>query len=47
MDAWDICVVSVRSDAKIADRLAESIRGYRLPSGITSSQTDKDYKEYS
>lgn len=44
MDTWDICVVSARKDAETADTLAESIRKYRLPSGITLSQKNTDYR---
>ena len=44
MDKWDICVVSARSDEQIANSLADSIRKYRLPSGIASSQNDTDYR---
>ena len=44
MDKRDICVVSARSDAAIAERLAESIRRYRLPSGITVSPDNTDYR---
>lgn len=44
MDKWDICIVSVRSDAKTADRLAERIRKYRLPSGIVISDENTDYR---
>ena len=44
MDKWDICVVSARSDEEEARSLADSIRKYRLPSGIASSQNDQDYQ---
>ena len=44
MDTWDICVVSARSDADIANKLAESIRKYRLPSGTVLPQSDADYR---
>lgn len=44
MDKWDICVVSARSDEETAKTLAESIRNYRLPSGIASPQSDKDHR---
>ena len=44
METWDICVVSARSDAETAARLAESIKRYRLPSGITLPQSDADYR---
>ena len=45
MDTWDICVVSVRSDAETAKRLAESLRKYRLPSGTALSQSGADYRK--
>ena len=44
MEKWDICVVSARSDEQIANSLADSIRKYRLPSGVASSQDDTDYR---
>lgn len=44
MATWDICVVSTRSDAEAANRLAESIREYRLPSGAMLSSADADYR---
>lgn len=44
MENWDICVVSARSDEEDAKALAESIRKYRLPSGIASSQDERDYR---
>ncbi|MBO4289258.1 MAG: hypothetical protein J5865_04055 [Lachnospiraceae bacterium] len=45
MDTWDICLVSVRGDAQTAERLAESIKNYRLPSGITPPQGSADYRK--
>lgn len=44
MDTWDICMVSVRSDADTANALAESIRKYRLPSGMPLPENDTDYR---
>ena len=44
MDQWDICIVSARSDADAANRLAESIRKYRLPSGPALTQSGLDYR---
>lgn len=43
MNDWDICIVSARSDAETAERLAESIRRYRLPSGIAPLRSNADY----
>ena len=44
MERWDICVASARSDAPSAQMLAESIRKYRLPSGVVTASPDKDYR---
>lgn len=44
MAAWDICVVAAQSDTEDANRLAESIRRYRLPADITLSQDNADYQ---
>ena len=44
MDTWDICIVSARSDAETAEKLAESIRKYRLPSGVVLPQDGADYR---
>lgn len=44
MDQWDICIVSARSDAKAAERLAQSIGKYRLPSGSAIAQSGPDYR---
>ena len=34
MDTYDICIVSAANDADIAERLADSIRSYRMPADI-------------
>ena len=44
MDTWDICIVSARSDAETAVRLAGNIKKYRLPSGIALPLSDADYR---
>lgn len=35
MEHYDICVISVPEDAAVADTLADSIRSYRLPRGVS------------
>lgn len=44
MATWDIYVLAAQSDSEDANRLAESIRRYRLPADITLSQDDADYR---
>jgi hypothetical protein len=34
-EQYDICILSVRRDAELAQKLADSIRRYRLPHGVT------------
>ena len=34
-EQYDICILSVRRDAELAQNLADSIRRYRLPRGVT------------
>lgn len=43
MDNYDICVISVPEDAQIAERLAQSIRSYKLPRGVTLPNPELDY----
>ncbi|MBQ6621818.1 MAG: hypothetical protein IJH75_03195 [Mogibacterium sp.] len=33
MEEYDICIIAVREDAEAAQKLADSLRSYRLPSG--------------
>jgi len=44
MSAYDICLVSAKSDSAAAERLAGSIRRYRLPAGVVL-QPDTDYRK--
>ena len=44
MESYDICVIAVKEDKQIADRLAESIRRYRMPSGVHISDPRLDYR---
>ena len=35
---YDLCILSVKNDAELAEKLAESIRRYRLPRGVTPAE---------
>ena len=34
-EQYDICILSVRRDGELAQKLADSIRSYRLPHGVS------------
>lgn len=44
MNNYDICVISVPEDAAMAETLAQSIRSYRLPRGVTLPDPALDYR---
>ena len=44
MQDYDICILAVAGDASVANKLAESIRRYRLPSGTTLPDSGLDYR---
>ena len=44
MENYDICVISVPEDAQIAEKLAGSIRSYKLPRGVTLPNPELDYR---
>ena len=44
MENYDICVISVPEDAQIAEKLAGSIRAYKLPRGVTLPNPELDYR---
>ena len=44
MENYDICVIAVPEDAAIAETLAQSIRNYRLPRGVTLPNPALDYR---
>ena len=44
MQDYDICVLAVVGDASVANKLAESIRRYRLPSGTSLPDSGLDYR---
>ena len=44
MENYDICVISVPEDAEIAEKLAQSIRSYKLPKGVTLPNPELDYR---
>ncbi len=43
-ETYDICILSVRNDAELAEKLAESIRRYRLPRGVKPAAEGLDYR---
>lgn len=43
MENYDICVIAVPEDEKIAETLAENIRKYRLPRGVQLPNPKLDY----
>ena len=45
MDTWDICIVSAAGDAETAEKLAESIRRYRMPAGAKLPQNNTSYRK--
>ena len=45
MDTWDICIVSAAGDAETAEKLAESIRRYRMPAGAKLPQNNTGYRK--
>lgn len=44
MQDYDICILAVAGDASVANKLAESIRRYRLPSGTVLPESKMDYR---
>ena len=44
MRDYDICILAVAGDASVANKLAESIRRYRLPSGTVLPDSSQDYR---
>lgn len=44
MQDYDICILAVAGDAAVANKLAESIRRYRLPSGTVLPDKGLDYR---
>ena len=44
MENYDICVISVPEDAEIAEKLAQSIRSYKLPKGVALPNPELDYR---
>lgn len=44
MENYDICVICVPEDAKVAEKLAASIRTYKLPRGVTLPDPELDYR---
>lgn len=44
MENYGICVISVPEDAQIAEKLAQSIRSYKLPKGVTLPNPELDYR---
>ena len=44
MQDYDICILAVAGDASVANKLAESIRRYRLPSGTVLLESKMDYR---
>ena len=45
MENYDICIIAVPEDAAVAETLAESIRSYRLPKGISLPNPELDYRK--
>ena len=44
MRDYDICILAVAGDASVANKLADSIRRYRLPSGTVLPDKELDYR---
>ena len=44
MQNYDIYILAVAGDASVANKLAESIRRYRLPSGTVLPDSGLDYR---
>ena len=44
MRDYDICILAVEGDASVANKLAESIRRYKLPSGTVIPDSSLDYR---
>lgn len=44
MQDYGICILAVKEDASVANKLAESIRRYRLPSGTVIQDNGPDYR---
>ena len=43
--SWDLYMTAVRADAETAEQLADSIRSYRLPKGVTLPDSGLDYRQ--
>ena len=43
-DGYDICILSLKKDAAVADLLAGSIRSYKLPSRLSLPEPGLDYR---
>lgn len=44
MQDYDICILAVSGDASVANKLADSIRRYKLPSGTVIPDSSLDYR---
>ena len=44
MQEYDICILAVSGDASVANKLADSIRRYKLPSGTVIPDSSLDYR---
>ena len=44
MQEYDICILAETVDASVANKLADSIRSYRLPSGVGLTEAGPDYR---
>ena len=44
MRNFDICIIAIAGDASVANKLADSIRKYRLPSGVVLPDSGLDYR---
>ena len=44
MQDYDICILAVSGDASVANKLADSIRRYKLPSGTVLPDSSLDYR---
>ena len=44
MQEYDICILAVSGDASVANKLADSIRRYKLPSGTVLPDSSLDYR---
>ena len=44
MEEYDICIIAVKQDGPVAERLADSIRHYKLPAGIIPADPAAGYQ---